>query len=181
MFQFKKDTIYITLAILGFIILSLILFFVWPLFLSIKNNSSALLSGKNDAEILRSQSDQIENFKKVYDNYKPDLEKINQLFIDPKNPVTFIEFLENSATTSFIDLEVSLISDQKEPSTVIFQLSTTGNFTHILDFSKKIENGPYLIQIKNISMKSADTEAITQGNPSGKVDANLLISAFIKP
>lgn len=183
--QFFKNKTYIIIAIWTIIILSLVLLIIWPLLSEIKSNSEELLSGKNDAVILRAQSDQIENFKKAYDDYKSNLEKINKLFVDPQNPVNFIKFLEDTASASSIESKISLVpvAPQKDQSMgiVAFQLSSSDDFLKILHFSEKLENGPYLIEIQSVSIKNADTDTSAKNYPSGKVDAVFLINAFILP
>ena len=177
MFKLPKNKIYTTLAAFVLAILSLILFFVYPLWLEVKNNSKKLLSEKNEAAMLIAQSDDVENFKKVYDSYKPDLEKINQLFVDPQNPVEFIKFLEDTAFAFGIMSKISLVpvpESQEKPDTVSFQIFFNDDFLKILHFIEKLENGPYLIQIQNASIKSAGSDA------SGRVDASFLVNAFTK-
>ena len=171
---------YILLATFGLLILSLILFFIWPLIKEIDHNSQALLMGKNDTVILKMQSDEIENFKKIHKDYQPNLDKMHQLFIDAKNPVGFIKFLEEAASVSSIKPQISLIPNQKDQNTITFQLSTSGNFLNILDFLKRIENGQYLVEIKNINIKNGDTTNTAKNYPSGRVDATFLINTFSK-
>lgn len=175
-----KNKTYILLAIVTLIVLVLALGFVWPLFLQIQNGSAELVSEKNTAQILRDQSDQIENFKKVHDDYKPNLDKMAGLFIDPKNPVNFIEFLESMAAVSLIEPQISLVSALPDQPTATFQLSTTANFLNVMDFARRMENGPYLIQIQNVSIKTAQTDTVDKA-PTGTVEAKFLILAFVKP
>lgn len=176
MVNFFKNKTYSALAVFGLIILSLILFFIFPLLLELKNSSGKLLSEKNDAAMLIAQSNEIESFKKAYGGYKPNLEKMEKMFIDPKNPVEFIKFLENAALASGIKSKISLVSNQENPDTASFQLFSSDDFSKILRFSEKLENGPYLIQIQNVSIKSAGIDIF----PSGKVDISFLINAFTK-
>ncbi len=181
MIQFFKNNTFKVSVIFGLLVLSLVLFLIWPLLSSISDSSQDLFSEKNDTAVLKIQSDEIENFKKVYEVYKPDLEKIGQLFIDPKNPVDFIKFLETSASDSNIKLQVSLAGGSKDQSVVGFQLFASENFTKILDFSRKLENGPYLVEIQSIAIKNAGANVATAENsPSGKVDATFLINVFAK-
>ncbi len=185
-----KNKIYITTIIFGLATLFLILFFVWPLLREIKNNSKNILSEKNNSATLEVQSNEIENFKKNYENYKPNLEKISQLFIDPQNPVDFIKFLEDTAYNSGIKPKISLMPpSQKEKQNVVdFQLFSSGDFLKILNFSEKIENGPYLIEIKNLIIKKQPLgvpagpaeEKNSKNYLSGNVDATFLIETFAK-
>ena len=152
-----KNKNYITFLIFGLIILSLVLFLVLPLLTEIKNGSKNLLSKKNNTAVLQAQSNEIENFKKEYRNYKTNLEIMDQLFIDPQNPVDFIKFLENTANDTGIKIEISLapISQQKNEKFITLQLFSSDNFIKIMNFTEKLENGPYLVEIKNVAIKNS--------------------------
>lgn len=185
----KINKTHVILSVFGLVILLLIVFFVWPLFIKIKNSSHDLTAQKNEAGILRAQSDQIENFKKVYNDYKSNLEKMEEVFIDPKNPVNFIEFLEATAQISGVNPKISLIKNQQElqERTVAFKITASDDFLKLLDFSERLENGPYLVEILSVSMRQADMELGTDANSDinvsspGKVDTSFLINAFAKP
>ena len=169
----SKKKIYTTLIIFVLIAIALVVFSVWPLLTEIKMNSEELLLGKNNIATLGVQANEIENFEKNYENYKPNLEKMEQLFIDSKDPVDFIKFLEKTASDSEITSEISLLpSSQKENQTFItFQFFSNGDFSKMLEFSEKLEAGPYLIEIKNLTIKNSTEQ---------KVDANFLLKVFTK-
>lgn len=192
----NNNKIYITLLIFALVSLVLIVFFVWPLFKEIEKNSDDLISAKNNIVVLGIQNSETGNFKKNYVTYKPNLDKIDQLFMDPVNPVDFIKFLEDTAGDSQITSQISLqpapkSSQQTSQNFILFQFSTTGNFSSVLDFAKKIEAGPYLIEIENLTIQNSRTYAssspqggssiIVSGDYSSrKVDAVFAIKAFVQ-
>ncbi len=180
--QFKQSKLLVWGGILGLIIASLILFAIWPLVTQIQDNSATLLSEKNDAAVLKMQSDEIEHFKAVYQNYKPNLDKTDQLFVDPQNPVDFIKFLEDTAAISSVKAQISLVpsGSPKNQTMLTFQLLCNDNFLNILHFLESLENGPYLLEIKDISIKNADLDKTAKNYPSGNVSANFSINAFTK-
>ena len=181
-FYLLKNKIYITAVAFCLAAALLISFFIWPLYIGIKNDSKKLISRRNEAAILQAQSIEVENFKKIYYTYKPNLEKIGQLFIDQKNPAEFIKFLETTAADSGLKVKISLTaSSAKEKNDFItFQLFCNDDFLKIMRFSEKLEHGPYLIDIKSFSAKNSGESAISKNNGSGKVDANFSINAFTK-
>jgi hypothetical protein len=123
----------------------------------------------------------VENFKKDYNEYEPNLKKIDQMFINLKNPVNFIEFLEKTALESGIESEISLspYSLKKGESAIIFQFFSTGDFLKILKFTKSLESGPYLIEIKSLIIKNSEKRGDSdKNNNPGLVDATFLIKAF---
>lgn len=177
-----KNKIYIIIVFFGLIVLSLIVFFIFPSFKKIKKNSDDLFSKKQSISVLKNQVAQVENFKKIYNEYRPSLEKTDQLFIDLENPVNFIKFLEKTASDSGIESEISLspYSLKEEESSITFQFFSTDDFLKILKFTKAIESGPYLVEIKNLIIKNSETESASKNNLSKRVDATFLIKAFSK-
>jgi hypothetical protein len=49
-----------------------------------------------------------------------------------------------------------------------------------MEFLEKLENGPYLIEVQNLSMKGSSS-AIQKSASAEAVDVNLLIKAYAKP
>lgn len=179
-----KNKIYIISAIFGLVVLVLVIFFVLPSFKKIKKSSEDLFSEKNNIILLENQLNGVENFKKNYNNYKTDLEKIDLLFVDLKNPVNFIESLEKIAFDSNINLEISPSSSKKEPeNSVVFRLFAEGDFPDIIRFSEKLESGPYLTKIQDLTIKKAERKLEDKSSKkysSGKVEANFSIDVLVK-
>lgn len=128
------------------------------------------------------QIEKIDNFKKKYDNYKENFQKIDQLFIDSQNPVEFIKFLEKSARDYDADININLISHlannktENNPS-IIFLIKLVSDSSSVLKFSEKLENAPYLISIQNLTIKKP--KKLTNENiyPQSKVEADFTIEA----
>ena len=187
----SNNKIYIILSIFASASLILAVFFIWPVLEEIGNNSKDLISEKNNLVTLAAQNNETDNFRKNYETYRPNLEKIDQLFIDPTNPVDFIKFLEDTATSSQITSQISLQPipqglHQSSQNFIIFQFSSDGSFSEMLNFAEKIEAGPYLIEIENLTIQTsegpagASPENIYNDYSSRKVDATFAIKAFIK-
>ncbi len=181
------NPIYVVAGIFGAIIAALVIFGVLPLMADIQNNSANLLSIKQDTAALQLQNSEIEHFKTVYESYKPKLQKMDGLFIDPQNPVDLIKFLEDTASAFALDAQISLVpaGSQAKQQTVSFQLFVRGNFENIVKFLGTIEHGPYLVDVKNIEIQKAgaasqaplNQKALTQNS---EVSATLLITTFTK-
>ncbi|MSU60445.1 MAG: hypothetical protein EXS52_00830 [Candidatus Staskawiczbacteria bacterium] len=97
-----KNKIYITITLFSAAALTLIALLVYPTFKDIKNISGEILLKRVEASSMDFQNRALDNFKKKYKEYGSNLVKINQSFVDIKNPVDFIEFLEKTATESDI-------------------------------------------------------------------------------
>jgi len=165
----------IYLISLFFVVLALI-FAAFDFFLmrGIAKDSEDLVSAKNKIADINAQLGETENFKKNYDSYKPNFEKIDRLFVDPENLVDFIEFMENTAADSQITSQISLpqFSSEKNQSSLAFQFFSKGEFLDILNFSKEIESGPYLIEIQNLNIQNSNEKTLA---------ATFAIKAFVKP
>ncbi|MCX6723774.1 MAG: hypothetical protein NT155_01205 [Candidatus Staskawiczbacteria bacterium] len=175
------------------VVLILIAFVIWPTLKSIEKNSKDLISAKNSVATLAAQNKETQNFKKDYESYKPNLTKIDQLFVDQADPVNFIEFLEDAANNHQVSLQISLPSGPQDSTQqyAIFQIACKGSFSNILDFMKDIETGAYLIDVESASIRNSanfSTDKKT-GEPVvsypanyslREIDAAFSIKAFIE-
>jgi hypothetical protein len=191
----NKNRIYTTLLIFTLLFLFLIVFFIWQITKEIKKNSEDLISARNNIVDLEAQINETNNFENNYETYKPDLEKIDQLFVDPNNPVDFIKFLENTASNSQITSQISLPALSPNSSSqqfITLRFISKGNFSNVLNFTKEIELGPYPIEIESLTIHNSDQNSIqnsgqtTQINniaedySSRNVEATFTIKTFIK-
>jgi Tfp pilus assembly protein PilO len=171
---------YINLSVFLIVVLALIFLCVW-LILRIDEDSKDLILAKNDIVTLEAQIVEAKNFNKNYETYKPNFERVDQLFVDPKNPVNLIEFLENTSANSGITSQISMSPLTKTAQKFItLQVSSKGSFFGMMDFSKKIESGSYLIEIENLTIKNSDEKNITADYSSRMVNAIFTIKAFAK-
>ena len=91
----------------GIISTLLVVFVMWPLFKEIKAISQNLFLKKNKIVYLSEERENIKKIENLYKTYQSDLDRIENLFVDPEVPIEFIGFLEKSATDSQIKLEIS--------------------------------------------------------------------------
>lgn len=176
--SFIKNSIYINVGFVVLAILLLVVFFVMPLLAEVKSDSENLVTIENSTAMLAIQNSQIENFKKEYQGYKPNLEKMDQMFIDAKNPADFIKFLENTASNAGVNAKISLQNFDQKDTAMTFQLFTSEDFLKILHFLETLEYGPYLLSIENLNMVSSGPQA--DNNISGRVDATFSVKVFAK-
>lgn len=160
-------------------IIFFIVFLIYPLFRDIKNNSKELISQKENLEILQFKIENLENFKSSYKEFKPNLEKIDNLFVDPKMPVDFINFLEENAVEHQAEIKISPASSRNYgkdfwPS-ISFRANITSSFPNFLRFLQKLEIGPYLVDIQNISINKLPAG---EDYLAGNVSASLFFRVF---
>jgi hypothetical protein len=174
--EIKKE-IYISASGSLLVIVFLSLFFVFPLISEITKTSKEMSLEISDRLLLKDQYSEAGNFKQKYESYQTSLDKIDNMFVDAKNPVAFIEFLEKTASDLGIKLQISAPSliNEGALSYSKFQLSANGGFSNTLKFLKQIEAGEYLIKIQNLSI--TNNESAKQATQTG---ANITIKALSK-
>lgn len=152
-----KFEMYTFAAIFVVLSLLLIVFLVHPALQGIKRGSGEIISEKSTVLFVEMENKELDRFKNRYESYESNLQKIDQLFVDTKNPVAFITFLENTAANTNVDAEISLVPRQNPQKDalplLILQVSAKGTFRNILTFSQKLETGPYLVTINNLAIK----------------------------
>jgi len=146
----------------GFFVVAalLVIFLVYPTIQDIKYSSGQILENKNQLIFAYEQSKAIEKFKDNYSSYESNLKKIDQIIVDPKDLLSLIKFFESSGLESGVDVTINLVeSGQKDTikglPVITFTISANGEFSNMLNFSEKLERGPYLIKIKNLAMSKS--------------------------
>ena len=179
-----KNNPYTIVGILGLIVLALVFLAITPLWIGLIHDSQNLVAVKHETDSLAVQNTQIETFKKAYPEYGPNLEKLGLLFVDRKNPVDFIEFLESAANQTGIVAKISLESggiEKKETPAMVFTISASSDFLNILRFAERVDNSPYLASVERISLNHQPNLPGNKNYIQGSVDAKLSITALSKP
>ena len=177
--------IYLIIAVFFLAAVFCIVFLVHHLWQSIKENSGQILSDKAEILSLDSQDNALKSFKKNYDGYKVNLDKADQLFVNPDDPIAFISFLEKTASDSSVAFDIALSPPQKglAPSAqpaAVFQISAKGSFTNIATFIQRLERGPYLLGLQHVSIKNIGQGGDTEGNPFRGVEAVFSIEVMTR-
>ena len=162
--------IYLSLAIFGIISISIIFFVVYPFLKEIGKNSEDLIFQKKKLILFQKEIQNSIGISALYRIYKPNLDKIDNLFVNSEIPIEFISFLENNAETSQLVIEISPLSIKEAPSSqpgadspwssLSFQLSTIGSFSDFLKFFERLENCPYLIEVFNLNVRRLTQEGV---------------------
>lgn len=172
----------------GIVVLALISFLIYSLFRGIKRGSEEFAAVKKDLFLSQGKTGGLEQIKEDYEGLKPDLEKIEGLFIDPQLPINLMQFWEETARDSGLSIDISALS-LKAPETnswpsMGFQIGLTGSFPNFLKFLEKIENTSYLIEIQSLIIRGLTREElklIKYGHFSlGDVRVTLLTKVFTK-
>lgn len=174
----KKKTIVFSL-VFGVASLALVCFVIYPLFKGIKKNSEELIIAKRESILLQGKTGKIEQFRKAYEDLKPDLEKIDNLFTNSEVPIDLIKFLKKTAEDSELSNDISSVSVKTEEtgpwSSLDFRITLEGFLPDFLKFLEKIETAPYLIEVQNLSVKKVSGSGLNLG-----VNATLIIKVYTK-
>lgn len=183
----NKKTLIISI-VFGLIILALTCLIIYPLFRGIRKSSDDFITAKQDLILFQSRIENLGKIKKTYESWEGNLEKTEELFIDPEIPIDLIEFWEGIAKDLGILIDISYVSlkiTEDDPwDSIGFQIIITGSFIDFLRFVEKIENSPYLIEIQNLIVKRLTEQEIKSekyGQSSlGNVRAVLLTKVYAK-
>lgn len=158
----------IFLFIIVLTILGVMIYFISA---TIIGNGENLSSIKEKIALINRQNKEIDDFKKKYDQYKENLDKVSEAFVNTKDPVNFIEFIEKLASEEGVsDLSTSIVANaanDKTASGITFRVSFLSDFFRIVQFAEKIEKGNYLARINQLEIKEFQ----------GKLSVNILIQA----
>lgn len=145
--------------IFGIVVIILLCFVIYPLLSGVKKNSQELILAKKELVSFKTETEEFEQSKEVYRSLKTDLEKIDQLFINPDVPIDLIKFWRETAKDSGLLIDISPTSLGAEETvlwdSIGFRLDLIGSFSNFLKFLEKIETAPYLIEIQNLSAKNS--------------------------
>lgn len=156
----SKKKIIIVSLVFGATTLALILIITFPLFTKIKKNSQELITIKKELILLQSQIEKSGQLKEFYKSLEGDLEKIDELFVDPGAPVDLIGFWRKTAQDSGLlisddDIQpISIGNTETDPwNSMGFKITLTGSFPDFLRFLQKIEMGFYLVEIQSLTVR----------------------------
>lgn len=150
----------ITAGALVLIIILVGLFGLWPLFAEIRNSADNFVLQKNRLAELEAKKSNLQAFTENRETYQVSLERIDRLFVNIKEPVAFIEFLEEEAALAGITVEITPFAPRKmegDPwQSMNFKLELEGDFSGIAKFLERLEYSDYLLQALNLSISRTE-------------------------
>ena len=153
-----KRKIFITiLCVLGSLTVVLV-FLIAPLIQGISKDEGKLQTQKQELEIFKKETQEIENFKMFSRDRRADLSSLNLLFVSPETPIPLIEFLEQSSSPfglepKIIPVESKKLAGDAWPS-FEFRVSSKAAYPAAFAFLKAMENAPFATEITNITMEA---------------------------
>lgn len=155
----SKRKIFITVfSLIGFLVVSLV-FGIAPLVQGISKDAGKLQGQKRALEIFTKEAKEIENFTLFSQEKRQDVQSLELLFVSPETPIPFIEFLEQYAKPLGIELtiipgEAKKLQGDFWPS-LEFRISSSAAYPAAFTFLKAMENAPFALEIKSITMEAS--------------------------
>jgi len=170
----------ITIILSGSLLAVLVLTFIFVFFFlkGIRQTSAELVNIKKELVSFQTKLSGEEDLKEDYQKIELDLARIENSFVNPEVPVDLIKFWEQTASDSGIYINIAPISssvDEKDKKYVWgymnFRLSLFGSFGDLLRFLERIEAGPYLVEIKDLSVqKLSSSDLVSKEYPGLSVN-----------
>ncbi len=181
----QKQTILIALTsgLVGVILTVFLIFFLGG---KIKDNSDKIIEIRKEIIISQGESGDVSQIKREFGKIKPNLDKIDNLFVDSEAPVKFIEFLEKTAarTNAVIEINPSAVKEESVWEGIGFQLRITGSPDSCLRFLDKLESSFYLTKIGSVSISKIEEESLRSDRYKdflpGDLILNIKLEAFTK-
>jgi len=179
----------IALSSAGFILIifSLLYFIVMPTVADIKTMGEEIENQRIDLERKYVKSQSLRKLAENLKNIEPNLELLNQIFINKNRELEFITTLENEANLNQISQKINLnpptAAENQDFQKAGLQLLTKGNFAGLFKYLADLESLNYYINVKILEMSSASEKAAggtgqTDGSrPIGGKNINLFIDA----
>jgi len=185
-----RKKIFVSILVFAVLYFVLIVMVIYPLQRELKSNSEGLVIEKGRLAQLKEEIKGLRESEDLYRSSYENIERIDALFVNAEVPIEFMNFLEGSAADSQIGIDVSSVGEVKKESgwwpSINFQISMTGPLPQCLKFLERLEAGPYLIEISNLSVKrlaESEVQSLSlQGKnlAAGDVNMNVLIKVFAK-
>jgi len=168
--QLYAITLFFAIAILG-----ILGFLVYPTIVDIGAASQQIIADKNQIYTLDTESQSIAAFQANYKTYAFSLTALNAFFLDPQDPVAFIQFLEKTAAALHSKVGITIIPSDAatKASATHFQIEMKDSFANVLAFSQTLEASPYLVTIDSVTTKKDDKD-------SALIDAVFIITVANK-
>jgi len=152
-------------------------FLVYLFWSSVQTKSAQLKQKQEKIAEVETQSRQLQDLQQSLDEAEPLFATIDSLFINKEAPVAFLEFLEETAAESDLDINITPSAgdkEEKEPwPPTFFEINGVGDFKQGAEFVKKLKYAPYLMEIQRLDFQKKE-----KNSKKGKVQLNLLIKVY---
>ncbi|MDO8655234.1 MAG: hypothetical protein Q7R48_02305 [bacterium] len=155
------------IAVMGAASLSSLLFVIFvvvPQLQGITAEAAALEESRRSLDARTRAQASIAEFERFKRSRQGDIATLENLFVPQSSPISFIEFLEDTAIglSSFkiVPGQVQTIKEDLWPS-LSFRVSAQGPEAQVRRYVEKIEAAPFLIEITDLSLASLDQGGVS--------------------
>src|SRR3989338_5074932 len=150
----KKILVASLAALLGAFLF--LFFIVSPLLSGVAKTTELLRAEKLKRSDLEAQIIAIEDFRRFTNANQENFKTLDTLFLKEQNPSPFFSFLETLASREGFSLKIvpqepKLLPEDRWTS-IDFQVSSQTSFPKLFAFLEKLEQSPYLLEIKNVQV-----------------------------
>lgn len=148
-----ERTIYLILLIFFLVFAVLTFFLAVPLIKKISTFSQELVSLEKELRLLQVRKNELEKLQSEDAHFKENFAQIQQLFVNPENPIQFMNFLESNASELNLKIETSFPPlKEEEKGFLRIRLDLLGSYPHFCAFLERLENAPYLLEIEQLTV-----------------------------
>ncbi len=173
----------ISVALLGGV--ALLGLVAWPSYTHIKNLNDQIYQERVDLEKLYLKGQILKQTIKEYEEVKPVVGKLNNIYLKPNDELAFITKLEDAAQATNVKQNLTLgLQDPKKPANQLpVQLQINGNLTDFISYLQALEALDYYINIDNLrlSKTGSSTPRGTDNKMNGLLEAVLLGLTYYQP
>ncbi len=177
-----------TIVALGAFAVTLLVFTAFillPLMRGIKSDSARVLAARQELSQVSMVEEQIKRFEALSKTREGDVTLFQNLFVDRKTPIAFIEFLETYSQNSQVSLKINPVESAKSKEdawdSIDFELTGKGTLPSVLSFMKQVENAPYLLEFKNVMLQRlVSLREISRSETTGETSFSFLLKVYAK-
>lgn len=179
----SRVLITISLALLGGLVL--LGFVAWPSYKQIQKLNEQIYQERVDLEKLYQKGQILKQTIKEYEEVKPVVGKLNDIYLKRNEELAFITKLEDAAQASNIRQHLTLgLQDPKKPANQLpVQLQINGRLSDFIAYLQALEAMNYYINIDNLrlSKNGSSNTPNKEDKMNGMLEAVLLGLTYYQP
>jgi len=150
---------------------------VYPVFHGVLEDYKQVLAHKREILQLEEDGKSTNEFEMLAGQYEKEFVRLQGFFVDSKIPIAFFRFLDETAALLNVQIEKSPGVSQKLegdrwPSFEV-RLAGGGAYLSVMAFLQKIENAPYLLEVKTLTLS-------TEKGFGGEIGFSMSLKIFTK-
>lgn len=128
---------------------------LWLINMKVRQMNGKISTAKSEISLKEKESNEAKILKASLLDFSPLEEKLNDVFIEQKDVLSFIEEIEVLAKESGVDMEFRSVDISKNDTgeKPVFQFKALGSFSDIFYYLTLLENIKYQIVFDNISLQ----------------------------